>query len=405
MGSWPYDPQRLVGFNYIDAMALVAKEAWVTAGGYDHVRFGWEDYDFWCRLAEIGLRGIHVTETLAEYRVHGSSMIRSTTTQPENMRILMNDMSRRHPWLALVKWGGDSAPVVMPSEPSANLNGGMASARLTMLLPLLRCPETGLPLVLAEGGASLRTPDGARVWPVLHGRPVLVPGMISPEVKPDVHISNDLPESALALIRETHGLVLNLSGGGTKQRFENVVEAEAAIFRHTDLVADSHHLPFADESFEAVVALNAFEHYRDPRRAALEIRRVLRPGGRVLIRTAFLQPQHEAPWHFFNCTRHGLEEWFKDFECERLHVSDNFTANYSLSWLASECEAALRRDVSNTSADAFLAAPAGRFVNFWRDPTTRESSLWADFSRLSHNSQETIAAGFEYLGRRPVTES
>ena len=48
---FPYDPQRFVAGNYIDAMALVSKEAWAMVGGYDHVRYGWEDYDFWSRMA------------------------------------------------------------------------------------------------------------------------------------------------------------------------------------------------------------------------------------------------------------------------------------------------------------------------------------------------------------------
>ena len=34
---------------------MVSKEAWAMVGGYHHVRHGWEDYDFWARLAEIGL--------------------------------------------------------------------------------------------------------------------------------------------------------------------------------------------------------------------------------------------------------------------------------------------------------------------------------------------------------------
>jgi hypothetical protein len=92
---------RLVAGNYIDAMALVRRSAWAMAGGYDHVRHGWEDYDLWCRLAERGLYGVRVPELLAEYRVHGRSMLRTQTNLLQNKLDLIEDMERRHPWLRL----------------------------------------------------------------------------------------------------------------------------------------------------------------------------------------------------------------------------------------------------------------------------------------------------------------
>jgi glycosyltransferase involved in cell wall biosynthesis len=100
MGALPFEPLRFVSGNYIDAMALISKEAWVCVGGYVNM-WGWEDYDFWCGLIEQGLRGTCVNEVLAEYRVHASSMLRTMTDLPENKRILWETISRRHPWLAL----------------------------------------------------------------------------------------------------------------------------------------------------------------------------------------------------------------------------------------------------------------------------------------------------------------
>ena len=101
--STPYTPSRLVNGNYIDAMALVAKWAWAAAGGYDNVRFGWEDYDFWCRLAELGLGGEHVPDVLADYRVHRASMLARSTDLYENKLSLIADMHRRHPWLRIAR--------------------------------------------------------------------------------------------------------------------------------------------------------------------------------------------------------------------------------------------------------------------------------------------------------------
>ncbi len=100
-GVLPFSPGRLMSGNYVDAMALVAKWAWAAGGGYDHVRFGWEDYDFWCRLVERGLWGEAVGEVLAEYRVHRGSMIHTQTEQRDNKRALVDDMERRHPWLRI----------------------------------------------------------------------------------------------------------------------------------------------------------------------------------------------------------------------------------------------------------------------------------------------------------------
>ena len=94
-----WDPTRLRIGNYIDAMALIRRDALLAAAGYavladDH---GWEDYDLWCRFAAAGLRGVFLPEALCEYRVHGSSMLRSRTNA--HFKALMAEMALRHPAL------------------------------------------------------------------------------------------------------------------------------------------------------------------------------------------------------------------------------------------------------------------------------------------------------------------
>jgi glycosyltransferase involved in cell wall biosynthesis len=101
IGDEPFLAARLISGNFIDAMALVRRDAWAAAGGYDHVRFGWEDYDFWCRLVELGLWGEHVQEVLADYRAHEQSMLHTQTDLKSNKIALINDMKKRHDWLDL----------------------------------------------------------------------------------------------------------------------------------------------------------------------------------------------------------------------------------------------------------------------------------------------------------------
>jgi ubiquinone/menaquinone biosynthesis C-methylase UbiE len=47
--------------------------------------------------------------------------------------------------------------------------------------------------------------------------------------------------------------------------------------------ADAHQLPFEDNSFDAVVNIESALHYKDVRRFLLEVHRVLKPGGYLLI--------------------------------------------------------------------------------------------------------------------------
>ena len=94
-----WEPQRLRAGNYIDAMALIRREALLAAGGFSSmaVEEGWEDYDLWCRFAELGFEGVFLPELLCEYRVHGTSMLRSRTNN--HYMALDMEMRLRHPKL------------------------------------------------------------------------------------------------------------------------------------------------------------------------------------------------------------------------------------------------------------------------------------------------------------------
>jgi glycosyltransferase involved in cell wall biosynthesis len=98
-----WHPLRLTSGNYIDAMALVRKSAWVALGGYatDPKLLGWEDFEFWCKAAEAGFHGRRIPRRLAAYRVHDQSMLKEITDRSEFKRGILEKMERIHPWLDL----------------------------------------------------------------------------------------------------------------------------------------------------------------------------------------------------------------------------------------------------------------------------------------------------------------
>ena len=65
-----------------------------------------------------------------------------------------------------------------------------------------------------------------------------------------------------------------------------MIEAAQAkgIPNATFVVGDSEDLPFEDGSFDAVICANSFHHYPNPQAFFDGVKRVLRPGGRLVLR-------------------------------------------------------------------------------------------------------------------------
>ncbi|MBQ6520464.1 MAG: class I SAM-dependent methyltransferase [Anaerolineaceae bacterium] len=60
----------------------------------------------------------------------------------------------------------------------------------------------------------------------------------------------------------------------------NAKQLPNAIFR----VGDSENLPFKPNSFDAVICTNSFHHYPNPQKFFDGVHRVLKPGGRLILR-------------------------------------------------------------------------------------------------------------------------
>jgi ArsR family transcriptional regulator len=79
--------------------------------------------------------------------------------------------------------------------------------------------------------------------------------------------------------------------------------------------ADMHRLPFADKSFDHVFAMHALPYASDPSKAIVEMARLLRSGGRLVISTLAAH-QHEAARQVYDHVNLGfspqtLAQWLK----------------------------------------------------------------------------------------------
>ena len=113
------------------------------------------------------------------------------------------------------------------------------------------------------------------------------------------------PEAAQVVLDCADGLVLDI-GAGLRENLPHVIQLDAIAFPTTDVAANAEVLPFADESFDGVIASNLLEHVSNPAAVVAEMRRVCKRGGRIYADFTSVHPYHGFPHHYFNATETGL---------------------------------------------------------------------------------------------------
>ena len=155
--------------------------------------------------------------------------------------------------------------------------------------------------------------------------------------------------------------------------------AQAAAKGLTTIEADAQELPFADESFDAVMLVSMLHHVENQATALAQARRVLRSGGRLAV---------------FVFTREDMED---------LWIVERFPA--SLPWmrathppldsLLEQLPGAVRREVLLTDlADASLAALAGHPEQLVQEQWRTQTSF---FERMAREHPRELRSGLERL--------
>lgn len=114
------------------------------------------------------------------------------------------------------------------------------------------------------------------------------------------------------------GVLLDVGCGNKPYRawFSNVnayIGTDVTVVGNSevDVVSSSLHLPFASQSFDFVICTQVIEHVEEPSQVMLEINRVLKNGGLLMLSAPMYWRLHEEPYDFYRYTKHGLSYLLK----------------------------------------------------------------------------------------------
>ncbi len=224
----------------------------------------------------------------------------------------------------------------------------------------LMCPSCSSDLPWSDAGLSCAC--GAR-FPVEDGRAsFLVGDQAPPPLHPEEGWAPNPKQKVLLyfLLKYPRGIVLDCGSGDAEFSAPNLVNLEVFPFRSVNVVADGQRLPFRDNSVDAVFSAAVLEHVRDPFAYCAELHRVLRPGGEVRIDSAFLQPYHACPDHYFGTTKSGLAEAAACFRPVGIGVAPGQTPYVALqTWLYAYAQ----RLPEGDARDRFFASTIADLLN------------------------------------------
>lgn len=112
--------------------------------------------------------------------------------------------------------------------------------------------------------------------------------------------------------------------------FTNKIGLDVREGPGVDVVASVYELPFEDNTFETVLCMVVMEHLEYPPQAIAEMKRVLKPGGRIIVSVPFLFPIHDSPGDYWRFTKYGLQLLFKDWEIEVLQAETTMNETFAV---------------------------------------------------------------------------
>lgn len=83
-----------------------------------------------------------------------------------------------------------------------------------------------------------------------------------------------------------------------------------------DIFFNGHDIPLEDDSVDVILFLEVLEHVTKPEDLMIDMRRVLKDSGTLILSVPFIWPLHEEPYDFRRFTSHGIYDFSQRFGFE-----------------------------------------------------------------------------------------
>jgi SAM-dependent methyltransferase len=220
----------------------------------------------------------------------------------------------------------------LPAETRELLRCPHCRGGLAFAANVYRCNGCGGQYPVTPGGVPVLIDESTSVFDVadflgeketfFRKRGVLFTAIRSmlPEISRNYHTRENYQRLRDELLRRGKARVLIVGGsilgkdmGALLTPGIELVETDIALGPRTQLIVDAHSIPFADGSFDAVIAQAVLEHVADPIACVAEIHRVLKADGFVYAETPFMQQVHGGAYDFTRFTHLGYVRLFRNF--------------------------------------------------------------------------------------------
>ena len=153
------------------------------------------------------------------------------------------------------------------------------------------------------------------------------PGILGIFINPFYFSRKSLAQNIRNLSQQIKGKILDV-GCGTKPYKEmfdyseyiglEIDSPENRKNKNIDFFYDGKIFPFKDSEFDSIVVNQVLEHIFNPDEFLDEIKRVLKPGGKILLTVPFVWDEHEQPCDYARYSSYGLNFLLKKHDLKVL---------------------------------------------------------------------------------------